>query len=76
MGARTAGACWNTHCCHGESSRRTAAETSGTSDEQIAADREYARLLQEMEDLNVDKPPNDDEEDGMRCLLIQFSQGT
>jgi hypothetical protein len=56
------------HCCHGESSRGTAAETSGTSDEQIAFDLEYARMLQEMEDLDVDTPPNDDEQDGTQCF--------
>ncbi|KAI4972951.1 E3 ubiquitin-protein ligase BIG BROTHER-like [Hordeum vulgare subsp. vulgare] len=59
---------WSTHCCHGESSRGTAAETSGTSDEQIAADLKYARMLQDMEDLDVDTPPNDDEEDDISCV--------
>ena len=54
------------HCCHGESSRGTAAETSGSSEEQIAADLKYARMLQEMEDLDVDTPPNEDEQDGMQ----------
>lgn len=68
MGTGTPGASWSTHCCHGESSRGTAAETSGTSDEQIAFDLEYARMLQEMEDLDVDTLPNDDEQDDISCV--------
>ncbi|KAF7106096.1 hypothetical protein CFC21_106857 [Triticum aestivum] len=68
FGTGAPGASWSMHCCHGESSRGTAAETSGTSDEQIAADLKYARMLQEMEDLDVNTPPNNDEQDDISCV--------
>jgi E3 ubiquitin-protein ligase BIG BROTHER-like protein len=81
MGARTPGAYESSHHCHGESSTSTGSrsgETSKTSDEQIAADFEYARRLQEeIEDLTIETPSDDDEQDGMQCtFMIQFSNST
>uniref|UniRef100_A0ACD5ZR18 Uncharacterized protein n=1 Tax=Avena sativa TaxID=4498 RepID=A0ACD5ZR18_AVESA len=70
MGARTPGASESSHhChCHGGSSSGTGS-TSRTSDEQIAADFEYARQLQEeMEDLTIETPPDDDEQDDISCV--------
>lgn len=67
-GARTTAPSDNSHYYyHGESSS-SAATTSRTSnmDEQIASDFEYARQLQEMEDLTIETPP--DEEDDISCV--------
>ncbi|CAM0912513.1 unnamed protein product [Alopecurus aequalis] len=72
MAARTPGASKCPHHWHGESSSGTSSssrETSRTSDEQIAADFEYARRLQEeMEDLTIERPPDDDEQDDISCV--------
>lgn len=68
MGARTPGAAESSHHCHGESSSGTGS-SSRTPDEQIAADFEYARQLQEeMEDLNIETPSDDDEQDDISCV--------
>jgi len=68
MGARTPGASGSSHHCHGESSSGTGS-SSRTYDEQIAADFEYARQLQEeMEDLTIETPPDDDEQDDISCV--------
>ncbi|KQK19635.1 E3 ubiquitin ligase BIG BROTHER isoform X1 [Brachypodium distachyon] len=67
MGAKTTGPSESSHYCHGESSSGTI-ETSAVSDEQIAADFEYAMQLQEMEDLTIETPPNDDEQDDISCV--------
>jgi hypothetical protein len=81
MGARTPGASESSHHCHEESctSRGSrSGETSRTSDEQIVADFEYARQLQEeMGDLTIGTPTDDDEQDGMQYMfMIQFGNST
>ncbi|XP_051197923.1 uncharacterized protein [Lolium perenne] len=72
MGARTPGASESSHHCHEESctSRGSrSGETSRTSDEQIVADFEYARQLQEeMGDLTIETHTDDDEQDDISCV--------